>query len=152
MKGGRCETCHGDGILKIEMNFLPDVYVPCEVCHGKRYNAETLEVQYKGKNIVDVLNMTVDEAVDFFSAIPKISRKLQTIKDVGLGYVSLGQSATTLSGGEAQRMKLASELHKKKPMVRTSTFLMSQQRVCIQKISVNYWEFFRSSSTRGTRF
>ncbi len=152
VKGGRCETCHGDGILKIEMNFLPDVYVPCEVCHGKRYNAETLEVQYKGKNIVDVLNMTVDEAVDFFSAIPKISRKLQTIKDVGLGYVSLGQSATTLSGGEAQRMKLASELHKKKPMVRTSTFLMSQQRVCIQKISVNYWEFFRSSSTRGTRF
>ncbi|KRL18656.1 excinuclease ABC, A subunit [Lentilactobacillus rapi DSM 19907 = JCM 15042] len=113
VKGGRCETCHGDGILKIEMNFLPDVYVPCEVCHGKRYNAETLEVQYKGKNIVDVLNMTVDEAVDFFSAIPKISRKLQTIKDVGLGYVSLGQSATTLSGGEAQRMKLASELHKK---------------------------------------
>ncbi|MBV0930499.1 excinuclease ABC subunit UvrA [Lentilactobacillus sp. IMAU92037] len=113
VKGGRCETCHGDGILKIEMNFLPDVYVPCEVCHGKRYNAETLEVQYKGKNIADVLNMTVDEAVDFFSAIPKISRKLQTIKDVGLGYVSLGQSATTLSGGEAQRMKLASELHKK---------------------------------------
>ncbi|GHP15145.1 UvrABC system protein A [Lentilactobacillus fungorum] len=113
VKGGRCETCHGDGILKIEMNFLPDVYVPCEVCHGKRYNAETLEVEYKGKNIADVLDMTVDEAVDFFSAIPKISRKLQTIKDVGLGYVSLGQSATTLSGGEAQRMKLASELHKK---------------------------------------
>ncbi|WP_155805091.1 excinuclease ABC subunit UvrA [Lentilactobacillus kisonensis] len=113
VKGGRCETCHGDGILKIEMNFLPDVYVPCEVCHGKRYNAETLEVEYKGKNIADVLDMTVDEAVDFFSAIPKISRKLQTIKEVGLGYVSLGQSATTLSGGEAQRMKLASELHKK---------------------------------------
>lgn len=113
VKGGRCETCHGDGILKIEMNFLPDVYVPCEVCHGKRYNAETLEVEYKGKNIADVLDMTVDEAVDFFSAIPKISRKLQTIKDVGLGYVHLGQPATTLSGGEAQRMKLASELHKK---------------------------------------
>ncbi len=113
VKGGRCETCHGDGILKIEMNFLPDVYVPCEVCHGKRYNAETLEVEYKGKNISDVLDMTVDEAVDFFSAIPKISRKLQTIKDVGLGYVHLGQPATTLSGGEAQRMKLASELHKK---------------------------------------
>ncbi|WP_085013690.1 ATP-binding cassette domain-containing protein, partial [Lentilactobacillus parabuchneri] len=113
VKGGRCETCHGDGILKIEMNFLPDVYVPCEVCHGKRYNAETLEVEYKGKNISEVLDMTVDEAVDFFSAIPKISRKLQTIKDVGLGYVSLGQPATTLSGGEAQRMKLASELHKK---------------------------------------
>lgn len=113
VKGGRCETCHGDGILKIEMNFLPDVYVPCEVCHGKRYNAETLEVEYKGKNIADVLDMTVDEAVDFFSAIPKISRKLETIKDVGLGYVHLGQPATTLSGGEAQRMKLASELHKK---------------------------------------
>lgn len=113
VKGGRCETCHGDGILKIEMNFLPDVYVPCEVCHGKRYNAETLEVEYKGKNIADVLDMTVDEAVDFFSAIPKISRKLQTIKDVGLGYAHLGQPATTLSGGEAQRMKLASELHKK---------------------------------------
>uniref|UniRef100_UPI003F55CF47 excinuclease ABC subunit UvrA n=1 Tax=Lentilactobacillus kefiri TaxID=33962 RepID=UPI003F55CF47 len=113
VKGGRCETCHGDGILKIEMNFLPDVYVPCEVCHGKRYNAETLEVEYKGKNIADVLDMTVDEAVDFFSAIPKIARKLQTIKDVGLGYVHLGQPATTLSGGEAQRMKLASELHKK---------------------------------------
>lgn len=113
VKGGRCETCHGDGILKIEMNFLPDVYVPCEVCHGKRYNAETLEVEYKGKNIADVLNMTVEEALDFFSAIPKITRKLQTIKDVGLGYVSLGQPATTLSGGEAQRMKLASELYKK---------------------------------------
>jgi excinuclease ABC subunit A len=113
VKGGRCETCHGDGILKIEMNFLPDVYVPCEVCHGKRYNAETLEVKYKGKNIADVLDMTVEEALDFFSAIPKITRKLQTIKDVGLGYVSLGQPATTLSGGEAQRMKLASELYKK---------------------------------------
>lgn len=113
VKGGRCETCHGDGILKIEMNFLPDVYVPCEVCHGKRYNAETLEVEYKGKNIADVLDMTVEEALDFFSAIPKITRKLQTIKDVGLGYVSLGQPATTLSGGEAQRMKLASELYKK---------------------------------------
>lgn len=113
VKGGRCETCHGDGIIKIEMNFLPDVYVPCEVCHGKRYNSETLEVEYKGKNIADVLDMTVEEALDFFSAIPKITRKLQTIKDVGLGYVSLGQPATTLSGGEAQRMKLASELYKK---------------------------------------
>lgn len=112
-KGGRCEACHGDGILKIEMNFLPDVYVPCEVCHGSRYNSETLEVSYKGKNIADVLNMTVSEALDFFAAIPKITRKLQTIVDVGLGYVHMGQSATTLSGGEAQRMKLASELHKK---------------------------------------
>ncbi|POH13765.1 excinuclease ABC subunit A [Fructilactobacillus sanfranciscensis] len=113
IKGGRCETCRGDGILKIEMDFLPDVYVPCEVCHGKRYNSETLEVQYKGKNIAEVLDLTVNEALEFFKAIPKITRKLQTISDVGLGYVKLGQSATTLSGGEAQRMKLASELHKR---------------------------------------
>ncbi|QZN93496.1 excinuclease ABC subunit UvrA [Limosilactobacillus panis] len=112
VKGGRCEACHGDGILKIEMNFLPDVYVPCEVCHGTRYNSETLEVEYKGKNIAQVLNMTVSEALKFFSAIPKIRRKLQTIEDVGLGYVHLGQPATTLSGGEAQRMKLAAELHR----------------------------------------
>lgn len=112
VKGGRCEACHGDGIIKIEMNFLPDVYVPCEVCHGTRYNSETLEVEYKGKNISQVLNMTVNEALEFFSAIPKIRRKLQTIQDVGLGYVHLGQPATTLSGGEAQRMKLASELHR----------------------------------------
>lgn len=113
VKGGRCETCKGDGIIKIEMNFLPDVYVDCKVCHGSRFNSETLEVEYKGKNIAEVLNMTVDEALEFFDAIPKIKRKLQTISDVGLGYVQLGQSATTLSGGEAQRMKLASELHKK---------------------------------------
>ncbi len=113
VKGGRCENCHGDGIIKIEMNFLPDVYVPCEVCHGTRYNSETLEVTYKGKNIAQVLDMKVKEALDFFSNIPKIKRKLQTIVDVGLGYVSLGQSATQLSGGEAQRMKLASELYKK---------------------------------------
>lgn len=112
VKGGRCEACHGDGIIKIEMNFLPDVYVPCEVCHGARYNSETLEVEYKGKNIAQVLNMTVSEALEFFSAIPKIRRKLQTIDDVGLGYVHLGQPATTLSGGEAQRMKLAAELHR----------------------------------------
>ena len=112
VKGGRCEACRGDGIIKIEMNFLPDVYVPCEVCHGTRYNSETLEVEYKGKNIAEVLNMTVSEALDFFSAIPKIKRKLQTIEDVGLGYVRLGQPATTLSGGEAQRMKLAAELHR----------------------------------------
>ncbi|WP_461225964.1 excinuclease ABC subunit UvrA [Lacticaseibacillus suihuaensis] len=112
VKGGRCENCKGDGIIKIEMNFLPDVYVPCEVCHGKRYNSETLEVTYKGKNIAEILDMTVDEAVKFFAPIPKIARKLQTIVDVGLGYVTMGQSATTLSGGEAQRMKLASELQK----------------------------------------
>lgn len=112
VKGGRCEACKGDGILKIEMHFLPDVYVPCEVCHGKRYNSETLEVRYKGKNISEILDMTIDESVPFFEAIPKIKRKLQTIADVGLGYITLGQPATTLSGGEAQRMKLASELQR----------------------------------------
>ncbi|WP_342540918.1 excinuclease ABC subunit UvrA [Heyndrickxia sp. FSL K6-6286] len=113
VKGGRCEACRGDGIIKIEMHFLPDVYVPCEVCHGKRYNRETLEVKYKGKNIADILNMTVEDSVEFFENIPKIKRKLQTILDVGLGYIQLGQPATTLSGGEAQRVKLASELHRR---------------------------------------
>ncbi|MGM7634500.1 excinuclease ABC subunit UvrA [Bacillus sp. Hm123] len=113
VKGGRCEACRGDGIIKIEMHFLPDVYVPCEVCHGKRYNRETLEVKYKGKNISDVLAMTVEDALQFFENIPKIKRKLQTIADVGLDYITLGQPATTLSGGEAQRVKLASELHRR---------------------------------------
>lgn len=113
VKGGRCEACRGDGIIKIEMHFLPDVYVPCEVCHGKRYNRETLEVKYKGKSIADILDMRIEEALDFFAPIPKIKRKLQTIDDVGLGYIKLGQPATTLSGGEAQRVKLASELHKR---------------------------------------
>lgn len=113
VKGGRCEACKGDGIIKIEMHFLPDVYVPCEVCDGKRYNRETLELTYKGKNIADVLEMTVEEATHFFENIPKIKRKLQTLVDVGLGYITLGQQATTLSGGEAQRVKLASELHKR---------------------------------------
>lgn len=110
VKGGRCEACEGNGILQIEMHFLPDVYVPCEVCKGARYNRETLEVKYKEKTIADVLNMTVEEAVVFFANQPKIARKLQTLLDVGLGYVTLGQSATTLSGGEAQRVKLANEL------------------------------------------
>ncbi|MCH1625802.1 excinuclease ABC subunit UvrA [Fredinandcohnia quinoae] len=113
VKGGRCEACRGDGIIKIEMHFLPDVYVPCEVCHGKRYNRETLEVKYKDKSISDILDMTVEDAVTFFENLPKIKRKLQTIFDVGLGYVKLGQPATTLSGGEAQRVKLASELHRR---------------------------------------
>ena len=113
VKGGRCEACRGDGIIKIEMHFLPDVYVPCEVCHGKRYNRETLEVTYKGKSISDILDMTVEEALQFFENLPRIKRKLQTIHDVGLGYIKLGQPATTLSGGEAQRMKLASELHRR---------------------------------------
>lgn len=113
VKGGRCEACQGDGILKIEMHFLPDIYVPCEVCKGKRYNRETLEVKYKDKNIYDVLEMTVDEGLEFFASLPKIARKLQTLQDVGLGYVKIGQSSTTLSGGEAQRIKLATELSKR---------------------------------------
>ncbi|NLA27149.1 MAG: excinuclease ABC subunit UvrA, partial [Firmicutes bacterium] len=113
VKGGRCEACRGDGILRIEMHFLPDVYVPCEVCRSKRYNRETLEVLYKGKNIADVLAMTVSEALEFFSAIPKLQRRLQLIDDVGLGYIQLGQPATTLSGGEAQRVKLATELSRR---------------------------------------
>lgn len=113
VKGGRCEACSGDGIIKIEMHFLPDIYVPCEVCHGKRYNRETLEVKYKGKNIADVLDMTVEEALPFFENLPKIKSKIQTLYDVGLSYIKLGQSSTTLSGGEAQRVKLATELSKK---------------------------------------
>ena len=110
VKGGRCESCRGDGIIKIEMHFLPDVYVPCEVCKGKRYNRETLEVHYRGKSIADVLDMTVEQALEFFAPIPRIARKLQALYDVGLGYIKLGQSSTTLSGGEAQRVKLATEL------------------------------------------
>ena len=113
VKGGRCEACQGDGMIKVEMHFLPDIYVPCDVCHGKRYNRETLEVQYKGKNIYDILGMTVEQAREFFDPVPNIARKLQTLVDVGLSYITLGQSATTLSGGEAQRVKLALELSKR---------------------------------------
>ena len=113
MKGGRCEACQGDGIVKIEMHFLPDVYVKCDVCDGHRYNEQTLEVKYKEKNISDILNMTVEEALIFFDAIPSIKKKLITLNDVGLGCITLGQSATTLSGGEAQRIKLAKELSKR---------------------------------------
>jgi len=113
VKGGRCEACHGDGIIRIEMQFLPDVYVPCEVCHGKRYNREALEIHYKGKSIADVLDMTVAEALEFFANLPAIRHKLETLNDVGLGYIRLGQPATTLSGGEAQRIKLAKELSRR---------------------------------------
>ena len=113
VKGGRCETCQGAGLKIIEMNFLPDVQVPCETCQGKRYNRETLEVRFSGKSISDVLDMSIDEAVDFFENIPSIYRKIKTLQDVGLGYITLGQSSTTLSGGEAQRVKLATELTKK---------------------------------------
>jgi excinuclease ABC subunit A len=113
VKGGRCEACKGEGIIQIEMNFLPDVFVPCEVCHGKRYNREALEIHYKGKSIADVLSMTVTEALDFFQNVPAIKNKLQTLEDVGLGYIRLGQPATQLSGGEAQRVKLATELSRR---------------------------------------
>jgi excinuclease ABC subunit A len=113
VKGGRCEACQGDGVIKVEMHFLPDIYVPCDVCHGKRYNRETLEVQYKGKSIHEVLQMTVESAYEFFNAVPAVERKLQTLLEVGLGYIQLGQPATTLSGGEAQRVKLSLELSKR---------------------------------------
>ena len=113
VKGGRCETCQGDGLIKVEMHFLPDVYVKCDACDGQRYNRETLDIRYKGKNIFEVLDMTVEDSLDFFSAIPSINNKLKTLMEVGLGYIKLGQQATTLSGGEAQRVKLATELSKK---------------------------------------
>ena len=113
VKGGRCEACQGDGLIKVEMHFLPDIYVPCDVCKSKRYNRETLEIKYKGKNIHEVLEMTIEEAREFFDAVPALARKLQTLMDVGLSYIRLGQSATTLSGGEAQRVKLARELSKR---------------------------------------
>ena len=113
VKGGRCEACQGDGLIRVEMHFLPDIYVPCDVCHGKRYNRESLGVHYKGKNIHEVLGMTVEVALEFFAPVPTVARKLQTLMDVGLSYITLGQSATTLSGGEAQRIKLAKELSKR---------------------------------------
>src|SRR5690606_40229221 len=113
VKGGRCEACQGDGVVKVEMHFLPDVYVPCDVCHGLRYNRETLDIRYRGKNISEGLDLTVEQALQYFDAVPAIARKLQTLMDVGLSYIRLGQSATTLSGGEAQRVKLALELSRR---------------------------------------
>jgi excinuclease ABC subunit A len=135
VRGGRCENCAGDGIIKIEMHFLPDVYVPCEVCHGKRYNREALEIHYKGKNISDVLSMTCETALEFFENIPSIARKLQTLVDVGLGYIALGQSATTLSGGEAQRVKLASELSRR-PTGRT-LYILDEPTTGLHMADVN---------------
>jgi excinuclease ABC subunit A len=132
--GGRCEACQGDGVLKVEMHFLPDVYVPCDVCHGRRYNRETLEILYKGKNITEVLNLTVEDAHGYFNAVPNIARKLQTLLDVGLGYIRLGQSATTLSGGEAQRVKLALELSKRDTGAR-STSSTSRRPACTSPTS-----------------
>ena len=136
VKGGRCEACSGDGIIKIEMHFLPDVYVPCEVCGGKRYNRETLEVKYKGKTIYDVLNMTVEEALEFFEHVPSIRRKMETLNDVGLSYIRLGQPSTTLSGGEAQRIKLATELSRE-AQERRSIFWMSQRQGCILQMFIS---------------
>ncbi len=135
VKGGRCETCNGDGLIKIEMHFLPDVYVPCEVCNGKRYNSETLEVKYKGKNISDVLEMTIEESVDFFKNIPKAKNKLKTLNDVGLGYLKLGQPATTLSGGEAQRVKLAKELHKR--ITKDTLYILDEPTTGLHSDDVN---------------
>jgi len=131
VKGGRCEACSGDGIIKIEMHFLPDVYVPCEVCKGKRYNRETLEVKYKDKNIYDVLNMTVEEALTFFENVPSIKRKIQTLYDVGLSYIRLGQPSTELSGGEAQRIKLATELSKRS----------TGKTIYILRMCISWWRF-----------
>lgn len=136
VKGGRCEACSGDGIIKIEMHFLPDVYVPCEVCEGKRYNRETLEVKYKDKSIYDVLDMTIEDAVDFFENVPSIRRKIETLNEVGLSYVKLGQPSTELSGGEAQRIKLATELQEE-AQERLYIFLMSLQPDCILPMSTS---------------
>ena len=150
VRGGRCETCKGDGQIKIEMHFLPDVYVPCETCHGRRYNRETLEVRFKGKSIADVLEMSVEEALEFFAKIPKIRRRLQTLHDVGLDYIRLGQPATTLSGGEAQRVKLAAELSKSRPGGR-STSSTSRRPASTSRTSRSCSRCSSGSSTRGTR-
>jgi excinuclease ABC subunit A len=133
VRGGRCEACQGDGVIKVEMHFLPDIYVPCDQCKGKRYNRETLEIKYKGKTIHEVLDMTIEEAREFFDAVPALARKLQTLMDVGLTYIRLGQSATTLSGGEAQRVKLA-RCPSAAP-VRRCTFWMNRPQACTLRIS-----------------
>ena len=140
VKGGRCEACGGDGIIKIEMHFLPDVYVPCEVCQGKRYNRETLDVKYKGKSIYDVLDMTVEEALEFFDKVPSIRRKIETLNDVGLSYIKLGQPSTTLSGGEAQRIKLATELSRRST---GKTIWMSLPQDCILQMCISWWRSYR---------
>ena len=149
VKGGRCEVCRGDGQIKIEMHFLPDVYVPCEQCHGRRYNRETLEVRFKGKSIADVLEMSVGEAVEFFDAIPKIARRLRTLHDVGLDYIRLGQPATQLSGGEAQRVKLATELSKV-ATGDTSTSSTSPRPASTSPTSSGCSRSSAASSSRGT--
>ena len=152
VKGGRCEACKGDGQIKIEMHFLPDVYVPCEVCHGKRYNRETLEVRYKGKNIAEVLDMSVEEAVEFFANVPRIARRLKTLDDVGLGYIKLGQPATTLSGGEAQRVKLASGAQQGRHRHARSTSSTSPPPACTSPTSRSCSRCCSGWSTRATRW
>jgi excinuclease ABC subunit A len=149
VRGGRCEACQGDGVIKVEMHFLPDIYVPCDQCKGKRYNRETLEIKYKGKTIHEVLDMTIEEAREFFDAVPALARKLQTLMDVGLTYIRLGQSATTLSGGEAQRVKLARELSNAVP-ARRCIFSMSRPPVCTLPISSSCWTCCTSCAIRAT--
>ena len=150
VRGGRCEACKGDGTIKIEMHFLPDVYVPCETCHGQRYNRETLEVRFKGKSIADVLEMAVEEALQFFAKIPKLRRRLQTLHDVGLDYIKLGQPATTLSGGEAQRVKLARSCRRSRPGGR-STSSTSRRPACTSRTSRSCSRCCSGSSTPATR-
>ena len=152
VKGGRCEKCQGDGVIKIEMHFLPDVYVTCDVCKGKRYNRETLEVVFKRKSIADVLDMTVDEGKDFFQAVPAIRDKLETLDRVGLGYIHIGQQATTLSGGEAQRVKLAKELSQAAPPAARSTSSTSRPPACTSTTWQSSWKCCTSWSTRATRW